>query len=45
MDFLEIFTELSLIFQEKNLLLSLVDCHVKTAVHSMDIMQQKPGKL
>jgi hypothetical protein len=45
MDFLEIFIELSLIYQKKDLLLSPVDWHVKTAVHSTDTLQHNRGKM
>jgi hypothetical protein len=44
MNFLEIFMELSLIIREKNLLLSLVDYHVKRAVHSCEILEYKSGR-
>jgi hypothetical protein len=45
MDFLEIFRELFLIYQKKDLLLRLVDWHVKTAVHSIDILQHNRGQM
>jgi hypothetical protein len=45
-DLLEIFTtELFLVFQKKDLILSLVDYHVKRAVHCWENVQHKPGKI
>jgi hypothetical protein len=44
--FLEIFTELSLVFQGKKwLLFSFVDCHVKRLVHSLEKFRRKLGKM
>jgi hypothetical protein len=43
-DLLEIFTtETFLVFQNNDLILGLVDYHVKRAVHCMENVQHKPG--
>ncbi|MEE6461244.1 hypothetical protein FKM82_001240 [Ascaphus truei] len=43
LDFLNIFKELSLIFQKKDLLLSLVDLHVNKALSSLERMIEQQG--
>lgn len=44
-DFLEVFSTLSLIFQKKDLLLSLVTCHVRRCLDSLETLKQGRGKM
>lgn len=43
-DFLEIFDQLSLIFQKKDILLSQVNCHVERSIYCLETLRKGNGK-